>query len=555
MHRVSCIVYKAKPQLEIFKESLMKTLISTTMLLIIVLITPALFAQTEQEATAPETWEPQVAGRFYPGNETALKEQITAFFKNVPSQSPKGVPIAIISPHAGYQYSGQVAAYGYSMIREYGFNRAIVLSPSHFTGTKRFRGASVLTVKNFKTPLGLIPVDLDACNQLLNASINLASGDTRKPAKIVGSFEGAYQGEHSMETQLPFLQMALGNFKLIPIMVGLLIDNDFDLLAGAIQPLMDGKTIVVVSSDFTHFGEDYGYVPFKKDLEKNIQALDYGAFNRIIAKDFNGLKAYRKETGINACGLIPLELLTKLLPKEAKGEILRYDTSGRQSNNFSFSVSYASILFTSSPEAKSWDLVPTKDSTGDQQSFLTDQEKSTLLALARNTLKTCVTTGGASSMRDTDSSLIPRLKEKHGVFVTLKKGDDLRGCIGHIAPHEPLFQGIIENTINAASNDWRFSPVTAGEVSDITIEISVLSPPKKIKGPGEFVVGKEGIIIRKGLANAVFLPQVAVEQKWDRNETLSHLCQKAGLPENAWKGAGMEFYVFTAEVFGEGEKS
>ncbi|MEK7699554.1 MAG: AmmeMemoRadiSam system protein B [Planctomycetota bacterium] len=533
----------------------MKLLLSTSMLFIIVLITPALFAQTEKEATAPETWEPQVAGRFYPGNETALKDQITAFFKNVPNQTTKGVPIAIVSPHAGYQYSGQVAAYGYSVIRDYGFNRVIVLSPSHFMGGKRFRGASVLMVKNFKTPLGLIPVDQDACNQLLNASNDLAPGDPRKPTKIFGNFEGAYQGEHSMETQLPFLQMALGNFKLIPIMVGILIDNDFDQVARAIQPLMDGKTIVVVSSDFTHFGEGYGYVPFKKDIEKNIQTLDYGAFNKIISKDFNGLKAYRKETGINACGIMPLELLLKLLPKEAQGEILRYDTSGHQSDNFSFSVSYASILFTRPPAVKSGDLAPIKDSTGNQQSFLSDQEKSTLLSLARNTLKTCTTAGGSSPMGAPEPSLTPRLKEKYGVFVTLKKGGELRGCIGHIAPREPLFQGVIENTVNSSSKDWRFRPVTAGEISDITIEISVLSPPKMIKRPDEFVVGREGIIIRKGHANAVFLPQVAIEQGWDRDETLCHLCQKAGLSENAWKDDGMEFYVFTADVFGEGEKS
>ena len=105
-----------------------------------------------------------------------------------------------------------------------------------------------------------------------------------------------------------------------------------------------------------------------------------GRLTKIISKDFDGLRAYRKETGINACGIMPLELLLKLLPKEAEGEILRYDTSGHQSNNFSFSVSYASILFTRSPVAKSGDLSPIKDSTGNQQSFLTDQEKSTLLS-------------------------------------------------------------------------------------------------------------------------------------------------------------------------------
>ena len=133
---------------------------------------------------------------------------------------------------------------------------------------------------------------------------------------------------------------------MVPIIIGVLIDNDYDQVADTIRPLMDDKTLLVVSSDFTHYGEGYGYVPFKKDIEKNIRALDYGAFDKILSKDFDGLRIYRKETGINACGIIPIALLLKLLPREAQGEILNYDTSGHQSNDFSFSVSYASVIFT-----------------------------------------------------------------------------------------------------------------------------------------------------------------------------------------------------------------
>ncbi|MBI2469900.1 MAG: AmmeMemoRadiSam system protein B [Planctomycetes bacterium] len=530
----------------------MKSLFSLITLAIAILTPSILLAETEQQ----QVWEPQVAGRFYPGNETALKDQINTFLKNIPKQQLKGRPVAIISPHAGYQYSGQVAAYGYNAIRDFGFTRVVILAPSHFMGGKRFRGISILNVKNLKTPLGVIPVDEDACNQLRNASKESKPDASRQTINLFGSYEGAFKGEHSLETQLPFLQASLGTFKVVPIMVGILTDNDYDQVADAIRPLVDDKTLVVVSSDFTHYGEGYGYVPFKKDIEKNIHTLDYGAFDRILSKDFEGLRMYRKQTGINACGIIPIALLLKLVPNEAQGEILNYDTSGHQSNDFSFSVSYASFLFTKPLETKSGHYLPKAETLDDNSSFcLTSKEKALLLSLARSTLETYTKTGTPPNLDQTDYALSNRLKEKYGVFVTLKKHGELRGCIGHIIPRTSLSQAVIENTINSSANDWRFSPVGATEIPDITIEISVLSQMKKINGPDEFIVGKEGIVIRKGQASAVFLPQVANEQGWDRTETLCQLCRKAGLSPDAWKDDNMEFYVFTADVFHEGEKT
>ena len=526
----------------------MKTVYFLVMLCIAVSNPLVLFGQTESK----DVWEPQVAGRFYPGNEIALKDQINTLFKNVPKQTLKGSPVALISPHAGYQYSGQVAAYGYNAIKDCDFNRVIILAFKHFMA-KRFRGASILTVKNFKTPLGLIPVDLDACNQLLNYPASSSQKPAQKSLKLFGTFEDAYQEEHSLETQLPFLQMTLGSFKVIPIMVGILIEDDFEKVANAIRPLMDDKTIVVVSSDFTHYGEGYGYVPFKKDIEKNIHKLDYGAFDKILSKDFDGIRNYRRETGINACGMMPIQLLLKLLPDNVSGEILKYDTSGHQTNNFSYSVSYASIIFTKPGETKSGFFLPKKEPT--DLFLLTSEEKARLLTLARNTLEIYTKTGNPPKLDQINNQLTLKLKEKYGVFVTLKKHGELRGCIGHILPKEPLFQGVIENTINSSSRDWRFNPVDTKEVSDITIEISVLGIPKRIPGSDNFMVGKEGILIRKGPYSAVFLPQVAVEQGWDRAETLCHLCQKAGLSRDAWKEDDMEFYVFTADVFHEGVKS
>lgn len=515
-------------------------LFSLISLLIAVLTPSLLFAETEPQ----QVFEPQVAGRFYPGSEIALKDQINSFFKNVPLQTLKGKPIAVISPHAGYQYSGQVAAYGYKAIKDYEFDRVIILAFKHNVGLKRIRGVSILNAKNFKTPLGLINVDQDACDQLLKAS------------KLFGIYEGAFKEEHSLETQLPFLQMSINNFKLIPLMVCFLIQDDFDQIANAIKPLITDKTLLVVSSDFTHYGENYGYLPFKTDVEKNIRKYDYGLFEKILSKDFEGLRVYKQYTGITACGIFPMALLLKILPNDVQGEILNYDTSGRQLNDFSSSVSYASIIFTKPFESKSGQYVPKADTLDNNESFgLTSKEKMVLLSLARNTLETYTKTGVPPKFNQAEHTLTPRLTDKYGVFVTLKKHGELRGCIGYIVPRTPLSQAVIENTINSSSNDSRFSPVESNETSNITIEISVLSPLKKINGPDEFIVGKEGILIRKGLVNAVFLPQVATEQGWNREETLCQLCRKAGLYKDAWKENGMEFYVFTADVFHEGEKS
>lgn len=180
---------------------------------------------------------------------------------------------------------------------------------------------------------------------------------------------------------------------------------------------------------------------------------------------------------------------------------------------------------------------------------ITDEESEVLLGIARNTLETYIRTNKLPEIAE--DRLTPKLREKSGVFVTLKKNGRLRGCIGHIQPRASLWRAVMENTINSALNDLRFPPVRADELDDIDIEISVLSPLRRIDGPEDFRVGEEGIVIQLGRHRAVFLPHVATEQGWDRNETLCNLCVKAGLPWYAWWDENMEFYVFTARVIHE----
>ncbi len=472
--------------------------------------------------------EPAVAGRFYPDAETELSKKINKYLDKALIESLPGKPVAIISPHAGYQYSGAVAAYGYKAIKNHGYKRVIVLAPSHYS---RYRGASILDVEAYKTPLGLVKLNQGICNNLTNNP------------PFFGTFKNAHKREHSLETQLPFLQTVLGNdFELIPVLISRLNNEEFDFIADKLRPLIDEDTLIVVSSDFTHYGYGYDYVPFRKDVEANLRKLDYGAFERILALDFNGFFQYKRATGITTCGFMPIALLMKLLPSDAQGKILQYDTSGNILGNFDSSVSYASIVFTRDNEPP--------DIIGDN-TVLSHDEKLTLLEAARNTLEYCVKEGKRPDLNSGEYTLSQKLKEKRGVFVTLNKNGNLRGCIGHIQPREQLFNAVIDNTINSSMNDGRFRPVNEDELSDIEIDISVLSPIRKISGAEKFIIGKHGIIIHLRGMRAVFLPQVATEQGWDREDTLAHLCNKAGLPSYAWKDEEMEFFVFTAEVFHE----
>lgn len=187
---------------------------------------------------------------------------------------------------------------------------------------------------------------------------------------------------------------------------------------------------------------------------------------------------------------------------------------------------------------------------GGKKMELSKDEKTLLLKMARASLDSSVK---GAPMPGFDG-LPARLKLDCGAFVTLKKKGQLRGCIGSIFPVQPLLSTVVEMARAAALHDTRFNRVTPDELGDIDVEISVLTPPEPIKGPGEFEVGRHGVVINLRGRQAVFLPQVAPEQGWDRETTLRHLCMKAGLPQEAWRDPEMGFKVFEAIVFGENER-
>ena len=176
----------------------------------------------------------------------------------------------------------------------------------------------------------------------------------------------------------------------------------------------------------------------------------------------------------------------------------------------------------------------------------TIEEKKELLKVARATIENYLKDGS----RDYPPVDNPKFKEKRGVFVTLHKKGDLRGCIGYPLPIKPLIEAVVDNAISSSTEDYRFSPVKLTEMEDIDLEISVLTVPQKVESYRDVVVGRDGIIISKGMNRGLLLPQVPVEQKWNLEEYISYGCMKAGLPTNEWK-KGVEIETFQGIVFGE----
>ncbi|MGO8703687.1 MAG: AmmeMemoRadiSam system protein B [Candidatus Brocadiia bacterium] len=490
--------------------------------------------------------KPAVAGGFYPADPKALRSAVDACLSEAPAAEYTGRILALIAPHAGYQYSGKVAGYSFKQVRPGAVQRVIVLGPSHYGA---FRGFSIMDVGAYATPLGDVPLDRPVCAKLAAHELHVRADE----------FQAR---EHSVEVELPFLQVALGEFRLVPILVGYLEPGDAEKIAAALREYLTPSTLLVISSDFTHYGASYGYVPFTQDIEQSLHKLDFGAVDLILAKNYDGYVKYMLNPAPTICGRFPIEVLLKLLPAEAEGRLLKYDTSGRITGDWSLSVSYVSAMFTVPADWKPAAVAAAPPAAPAEEKPLTAEEKKTLLRIARDTLEAFVRTGRMPEIAADASALTPALKAECGAFVTLnRKNGDLRGCIGNIGYAEPplrrglmpLYTTVAHMTVEACSQDPRFEPVRAGELKDIELEISVLSLARQVRGPEDFEVGRQGIIIRKEGGGAVFLPQVAPEQHWTREQTLDHLCVKAGWPSDEWRKPGMAFYTFTAQVFAEGQ--
>ena len=473
-----------------------------------------------KEMGMKEIREPIFAGSWYPGETEILSRDVRRYLENAKKERLEGEIVALISPHAGYIYSGQVAAYAYKLIEGKVFDSVVVVAPSH---RALFKGASLYDRGGYRTPLGVVPIDTELSQKMM---------ERRKEIQFLPE---AHSQEHSIEIQIPFLQVVLKSFRLIPIVMEPYWSwETCQSLASAIAETVRGKNVLLIaSSDLSHF---HSYDEAVK--------LDKIVLNHIERFDPEGLDRDLRSNRCEACGggpVISIMLAAKALGAN-QGKVLKYLNSGDVTGDRSRVVGYAAGVF--------YKTVGGKEKMKEEKKVgvdlgLNGEEKKTLHQIAKTVIE-----NKARGKTVPDFKVeSPVLKENRGAFVTIHKRGQLRGCIGYIEGRGPLHKTIEEMAEAAAFRDPRFTPVKEKELPELELEISVLTPLKKIKDVDEVQVGKHGIYIKKGWYSGLLLPQVATEYGWDRQAFLEHTCQKAGLPSNAWKEKDTEIYIFSADIF------
>ena len=453
------------------------------------------------------------SGRFYPNDPSELKQMIEkltqAAQKSSDIQLPDSQLKALIMPHAGYIYSGLTAAHAVKVLKANQFSKVILMGPDHRVGMDY---VAISQVDAYETPLGKIALHDDVKK-------------LRKYPSLFRSSKYSDQAEHSIEVILPFLQYFLKSFKFIPLVVG---QVDPKILVSYIEPHLDNHTLLVSSSDLSH------YLKYLAAVKTDNQTIDL-----ILKKDIKALA--NKDNA--ACGIIPIQVILYLAKKLNWTPVLLHKSnSGDTAGDKTRVVGYVTIAFFGGKI-----MTPS-------QGELTQAQGQALLKLARSTIAKKL---GKSFDAPSDKNLKDKdLQAKKGTFVTLNIHGRLRGCIGSLVGQTSLVKGVADNAINAAFHDPRFSPLSDEEYDNIHVEVSVLTEPQPLEYTDtNDLINKlkpkvHGVILRKGFASATFLPQV-----WDQLPTheafLSHLCLKAGLPGDTWKKDHLDIQTYTVQYFEE----
>jgi len=458
--------------------------------------------------------QPRFSGLFYPSRAEELRQMVNSFLDKASPAKVEGQLSGIIVPHAGYIYSGATAGLAYSLLRGRKIGTVILLGQSH---RARFTGAIIDDRDAWKTPLGSINLNKELFSRLY-----------KKSCFHVNRFW--MDEEHSLEVQVPFLQVVAETSKIFPILVGDAEADNIKKIAAELNEVIGNRqdTIIVISTDMSH------YHPLEVATK-----IDWVCLRLLENRDIKGLREQLEKRQVELCGEAAVLTLLSLLSSRENWniQVLGYSTSAQASGDKSRVVGYGALAVT----------VESKKKSGGE-AMLNEQQRKKLLQLARETIL-CHLRGEKLPSVETDDA---RLKEKRGVFVTLKKNDNLRGCIGLIIPVTPLMEAVQKMAIESATGDPRFPPVTISEMKEIKIEISVLTVPRRVNSAEDIVLGRDGVIVKRGFRQGVFLPQVAEETGWNKEQFLSNLCaHKAGLPARAWEEKETELYTFQAEVFSE----
>ncbi len=466
--------------------------------------------------------KPAVAGQFYPADPAELKSMINGFLSRAHEKPIREPIVGIIVPHAGYIFSGPVASYAYKAIRGKPYKRVVIIGPSHYD---YFSGASVYNGSAYQTPLGVVPVDREFCRRLAKKNERIyLSGKGH-------DFTPGQRGEHSIEVQLPYLQVVLGKFKLVPIVMGEQSYETCRALGRALADLIDdNKTLIIASSDLSH------YHPYEQAIK-----LDEKVLNAIKEWDYYNLSRNLQARLWEACGGGPIVSL--MIAAEYLGanqvRLLKYGNSGDvPGGDKSRVVGYSAFAFIKGP----------KEKTMEKNFSLPQKAQQVLLDIARKSVEMAVK---ENKVYEPSSQGIKSIEQDRGAFVTLKINGRLRGCIGYTAPIKPLYLAVRDVAIQAATADPRFHPVSEEELPLLEYEISVLSPFHHVRNIDEIKIGRDGLLIKKGAHVGLLLPQVPVEWGWDRETFLQQTCRKAGLSPDAWQDEDADLFRFSAFVFGD----
>lgn len=468
--------------------------------------------------------KPAVAGQFYPADSFDLGQMLKNLFpKTSPTLAGSNI-MAIISPHAGYIFSGEVAAAAFVQLDpEKEYKTVFVIGSSH---RNSFPGGSVYSIGNYITPLGMVETDLELARKLVSDNTLL-------------SYDPQYhKDEHSIEVQLPFLQYHLKKaFKIVPVLLGTHDERECEKIAAALKPYFNDENLFVISTDFSH------YPTYDEALKTDKVIADAIIANKTAdfmdaAKSCSETKIAHLATG---CCSWPA-VITLMYLTENKPDIVYKQLMYRNSGDSEYGEKDRVVGY--------WAISVSQIMNNVRK--LSHSEKDQLLHIARNTIQNYLT--GKDLSEKSEKFLPSAFYSKAGAFVTLRKQGVLRGCIGSFEAEKPLYQTVRQMAIASATKDYRFPAVALGEMDSIDIEISVLTPMQKISDINQICLGTDGIYIKKGNRSGTFLPQVASDTGWTLEEFLGHCSRdKAGIGWDGWKDKDAEIFVYQAIVFGENE--
>lgn len=478
--------------------------------------------------------KPAVAGTFYPANPVELTKTIAQLFAEVDKPSISGRPIGLVAPHAGYLYSGKIAARAFKLLEGEEFDTVVIVSPSH---TVFFKGSAVYSGEGYQTPIGVVEIDKEMATRIasMHPSVYFSS---------MGHASGSTRGEHALEVQLPFLQIVLGTkFKMVAIVMGDQEPDSIRALGGVLATtLKDSNALLIASTDLSHFHP-----------EKAARKLDFAIQTAIEKYDPELLIDTLNSGKGEACGGGPVASVMMAARQLGGAEMkfLEYGTSATVTGDFDEVVGYLSAAIikqgTHRTATRPKKELGTPAAKRDAQSELTADEQQSLMTIARESI--------AARLRgkNYDVPVITTLEDrKQGVFVTLMLNGDLRGCVGRIQAREPITDAVAAMAQAAAFEDPRFEELTADEFDKLHIEISLLSRLERVKDfANDIVIGRDGLLIKLDMHSGLLLPQVATEHGFTVEQFLEQTCLKAGLPKNAYKDKYAEVYKFSAMVFEE----